>query len=437
MKNIISKNKIIIALFFLISASCAPEKFNNEELTEDTKEVSSKVIYGSDGRLDLYQVSDERLTKMADSTVALFEAKDIKDNGLSAILIGKNFGSTYNLCSTEKFREQNSAAFCSGSLVADDIIITAGHCIETQSDCNNTRFVFGFAMQADSVLPTQVSSNEVYKCGSIIKQVLTGNGADYAVIKLDRKVLNHKPLPIRRSGEISIGENLVVIGHPAGLPTKITTGGKVRSIASNTHIVANVDTYGGNSGSAVFNLQTGVIEGILVRGENDFIRQGSCNVSNICTDGGCRGEDITRISLLASYIPQITDQEPEQPTEPTQPVLPNQFESTVNLNIPDRSSLGISDTLEVTTTAQDRLILVHLNISHTYIGDLVVKLTAPSGKTVTLHSRAGGSSDDIKKIYYVTSAFKDEKAGKYSLKVQDLATRDIGTLNSWAIEFKK
>ncbi|MEK7233144.1 MAG: S46 family peptidase [Elusimicrobiota bacterium] len=32
--------------------------------------------------------------------------------------------------------------------------------------------------------------------------------------------------------------------------------------------VANLDTYGGNSGSAVFNVETNLVEGILLRSES-------------------------------------------------------------------------------------------------------------------------------------------------------------------------
>ena len=52
---------------------------------------------------------------------------------------------------------------------------------------------------------------------------------------------------------------------------KVAGGAKVRSNNNGVYFVANLDTYGGNSGSAVFNLQTREVEGILVRGENDYV----------------------------------------------------------------------------------------------------------------------------------------------------------------------
>jgi hypothetical protein len=67
--------------------------------------------------------------------------------------------------------------------------------------------------------------------------------------------------------------------------------------------VANTDTYGGNSGSPIFNSTTHVVEGILVRGETDFVWNGNCRVSNVCTANGCRGEDCTRTTEFENLVP--------------------------------------------------------------------------------------------------------------------------------------
>jgi S1-C subfamily serine protease len=419
----------------LIAQGCAPASTNDTTNFDQSKqEVSSNVIYGSDGRLDLYQVSDDNLKRLADSTVALIANKDLVVSGSSLAIKGSSFGSAYQLCNSEKFREQSTAAFCSGSLVGEDTIITAGHCIENASDCAGVNFVFGYALKAASVLPTSIASNEVYKCKSIIKQVLTSGGADFAVIKLDRKVSNHAPLSIRQSGSAAVGDQLVVIGHPTGLPTKITTGGKIRSVANADFLVASIDTYGGNSGSAVFNASTGLIEGILVRGEQDFVQQGSCTVSKVCQEDSCRGEDITKISVLKQYIPNGST----PPVDPPPPVSSaSKYAVTANLSIPDNKTAGIKSALSADAIPGSRKVYVSVNITHTYIGDLVIKVTSPSGKVATLHSRAGGGTDDLNKVYEVTSVLGSEnKLGIYQITVQDLAARDTGFLNSWILEFK-
>ncbi len=419
----------------LITQGCAPAATDDYANFDQKQEVSSHVIYGSDGRLDLYQVSDDSLKRLADSTVALIESTDLVVSGSSVAIKGSTFGSAYQLCTSEKFREQSTAAFCSGSLVGEDTIITAGHCIKTAADCASVNFVFGYALKAASVLPTSVAVGEVYKCKSIVKQVLTSGGADFAVIKLDRKVSNHAPLSIRQSGAASVGDQLVVIGHPTGLPTKITTGGKIRFVAHADFLVASVDTYGGNSGSAVFNASTGLIEGILVRGEEDFVQQGSCRISNVCKEDSCRGEDITKISVVKQYIPSGSTAPPVDPPPPASSA--SKYSVTANLSIPDNKIAGIKSALTADAIPGSRKVYVAVNITHTYIGDLVIKVTSPSGKIATLHSRAGGSTDNLNKVYEVTSVLGSEaQLGVYQITVQDLAARDVGFLNSWILEFK-
>ena len=419
-------------LFFLIS-SCAPDFSQNSNLEGGSK-VAVNVIYGSDGRLDLYQVTDDRLRALADSTVALVKTSDLSTSGTSVSLLGNNFGSEMNLCSTEKYREQDTAAFCSGTLVGPDTILTAGHCIETQSTCDDTAFVFGFAVKSVGVLPKSVPANEVYRCKTIIKTHRNNGGADYAVIKLDRVVTGHKPLPVRPTGNVALSDSLVVIGHPVGLPLKVATGGTVRSITQADYFQANLDTYGGNSGSGVFNAATGLIEGVLVRGEQDFESRGGCMVSKICAEGACRGEDVTKISVIRPFLPAGGNVTPP-PVNP--PLTEENFAVTANLSIPDSNKTGISSNVLVNARPSGRKVFVSVNITHPYTGDLTVKITAPDGKVVTLHERAGGRTLNLVKSYEVTSQLGQVSVtGAYKLMVQDLAAVDKGTLNSWSIKFK-
>lgn len=421
----------------LTLSSCAPSNSSPTGTWTDSPDASAQVIYGSDGRFDLYQVADPNLKKWADSTVALIKNSDLQISGASTLIQGENFGTQMNLCSTEKFREQDTAAFCSGSLVGEDLILTAGHCIQNQSDCQSTALVFGFAVKSASVLPRSVGNNEVYHCQEIIRTQMAANGADFALIRLDRKVQGHDILQLHRGSEVETNASLVVIGHPVGLPTKITTGGSVRSVAGAGYFQANLDTYGGNSGSAVFNAATGLIEGVLVRGEQDFVSSGRCSVSKVCAEGSCRGEDVTRISQVLPYIPN-TPQPPIPPTPPEPPQKPRVFSSNVVLKIPDNNKAGINSSITVSDLPQQSPVIVHVNIQHPFIGDLVIKLTAPNGRSIMLQQRSGGSTHDLSQNYDVTLPLdfnSHPQAGSYTLSVQDLAARDIGSLLSWSIQF--
>lgn len=260
-----------------------------------------RVIYGEDNRKEIHQV-DSYWQKKADSTVALFFSSDVEDlkNGRYK-LKGDNYGSSQNLCMDEPYREQMSGAFCSGSLVAPNIIMTAGHCVRTDSGCGRTKFIFGFGYKVIGQDLSTVPALEVYSCKKLIVSKLENAGADFALVELDRAVIGHDALEVRREGEITVGQTLTVIGHPAGIPTKVADGARVRSLEKG-FFVANLDTYGGNSGSAVINDQTGLVEGILVRGEKDFVFSGGCYKSNVCADDSCSGEDVTNVAEVVKYL---------------------------------------------------------------------------------------------------------------------------------------
>jgi hypothetical protein len=264
---------------------------------------SQKLIYGIDDRSEVFQLSPGPDLDDVDSVVALFTAAAVSDNGDgTSTLRTVNFGAQHNLCSSERFREQPTGAFCSGFLVAPDIIATAGHCVNADNVAD-VRFVFGFRMRDAETAHTVIGNREIYRGVAMIGHQLVGNGADWALVRLDRAVSNHRVARIRRAGKIGDQQAVHVIGHPAGLPTKFAGGAAVRDNAPGAYFVANLDSYGGNSGSPVFNSETHEVEGILVRGETDFVRRGACQVSLVCPTTGCRGEDCTRVTEFASLVP--------------------------------------------------------------------------------------------------------------------------------------
>ena len=101
--------------------------------------------------------------------------------------------------------------------------------------------------------------------------------------------------------------------------------------------------------------------------------------------------------------------------------------------IPDKDLTGISSSLEVGDGVEVASAKVYLDITHTYIGDLVITLNGPGGQVHELHNKQGGSQDDIKKSFEITPA--GAIAGTWTLKVVDTYARDLGTLNSWKIDF--
>lgn len=280
-------------------------------------DVKSQVVYGVDDRVDLYESRDPLLLRLADSTLAIFESARVRTDENRLTFLSIPFRKLYHLCNDEKFLDQPVGPYCSAALVGPDLILTSSHCIQTQATCDKISLVFGFSIKKLGILPDSVPLNEVYGCRKILYRTPASSRADFAVIQLDRKVLGHQPLEINRyqnseklqSQRIQKDTPLVLIGHPMGLPTKIATGAWVRDETPQGFFVANTDSFSGNSGSPVFNLQTGFIEGVLARGSQDYFFKntpaGSCLATRVCDDDGCEGEEITKISEALTWIPAL------------------------------------------------------------------------------------------------------------------------------------
>jgi len=288
--------------------------------------AESKSIYGNDDRLDYFEAAPAMRT-LADSVVSLWPSKQVKLENGEYKLATIGFGDALNLCPGEKFREQPIGAFCSGTLVGEDLIMTAGHCITDEASCADARFVFGYNIDnGGGKARTAVQAKDVYTCKRIVKRDLdrqasglvnTGiviigallgkqPGPDYAVIQLDRKVEGRKPLPLNRNKDIKAGDRIFVIGHPVGLPVKVAGDAGVRTTEPKSFFLTDLDTFGGNSGSAVFNARTNKIEGILVRGGTDFVDSpAGCKVQLKSGQNDGKGEAVTKISMLQKYIPEL------------------------------------------------------------------------------------------------------------------------------------
>ena len=103
--------------------------------------------------------------------------------------------------------------------------------------------------------------------------------------------------------------------------------------------------------------------------------------------------------------------------------------------IPDNDPAGITSVINVPDDITLFGTSASVDISHTYIGDLIVKLTSPSGSVATLHNQAGGSADDLVATF-TSSVFDGEVAtGDWTLSVEDTYAEDTGTLNNWSVTF--
>ncbi|HEY0586584.1 MAG TPA: proprotein convertase P-domain-containing protein, partial [Pseudoduganella sp.] len=115
-------------------------------------------------------------------------------------------------------------------------------------------------------------------------------------------------------------------------------------------------------------------------------------------------------------------------------------QSTREQRIPDNSAAGVADQLSFDGQALVGAIKVVLDISHPYIGDLAVTLQSPAGASMLLHNRNGGGTANLQRAFDVgttpalAAAVGQPVAGAWTLRVQDLAAEDTGTLNRWSID---
>lgn len=265
--------------------------------------ITTKVIYGQDDRMDVYESSDSLMKELALSTAAQIMDRNLVADG-DTITIKAETLEESGICKSERFSQQVAAGNCSGFLVAPDKLVTAGHCINSEFDCSNHSWVFDYANTTEEKSEFKMNKSQVYKCTKIIeRQKDSMTMADYAVLKLDRPVVGRTPLKYRKEGKPANDAVMTVIGHPTGLPTKITAAADMRNNTNPIYFVTNADTYGGNSGSAVVDSRTGIVEGILVRGDTDYARsQDGCMVSVYRPQDGGRGEDVTRINIIKDLL---------------------------------------------------------------------------------------------------------------------------------------
>jgi V8-like Glu-specific endopeptidase len=260
-------------------------------------EKAIKVVYGNDDRVEAI-LSHIQYQELAYSTVALIDEKFLVENeDKSFTTKGPTLAQNYKLCEDVNFAHQPSIAHCSGFLVAKNKIVTAGHCVQQQSDCETFKIVFDYAVKKESDTSVIIPKNSIYGCKEVVDFKVNKELVDYAVITLDRDVDDREPLKINRESTVQKDTSVFVIGHPSGLPTKIADDATVLA-TNDIFFTADLDTFAVNSGSAVFNEKTLLIEGILARGQTDYKWGKECNTVNQLQNKIDGGEEVTHISLV-------------------------------------------------------------------------------------------------------------------------------------------
>jgi V8-like Glu-specific endopeptidase len=168
--------------------------------------------------------------------------------------------------------------WCSGTLISNDLFLTAGHCFDQTGGgwerprVNGTANIISSAQIAQNMhvnfnYQVDPSGNprpvSAFPIVALVEYRL--GGLDFAVIRLGGNpgaTWGHSALSTTDAGA---GEMLCIMGHPAGVPKRIEAGPALAPSGSQIRY-DDIDTQGGNSGSGVLRASDGRLVGVHTNG---------------------------------------------------------------------------------------------------------------------------------------------------------------------------
>jgi subtilisin-like proprotein convertase family protein len=113
-----------------------------------------------------------------------------------------------------------------------------------------------------------------------------------------------------------------------------------------------------------------------------------------------------------------------------------EFPVTPGTSIPDANTTGINVDIPVTGVTSAKSLAVSVDITHTYRGDLVLKLLKNGTVVKTLVENQGGSADNLVETYTLTAAeIGTDVNTKWTLNVSDTEAQDTGKVNKVTLSF--
>jgi V8-like Glu-specific endopeptidase len=276
------------AFLAVATAGCAP----------GASSATEAVIFGADDRVEVHEVTNAALREAVIRAVpAMIRADRVNvDPSTNAVTFDVNrLGPSRELCEGEAHYDQPTAPSCSATLIDDDLVLTAGHCVDGW-DCRDQRFVFGWYYDAEGEIHAR-TGDDVFACAEV---VVTENTAanDYAIVRLDRAAPG-PPMEVRTTPVVT-GEPVSLAGYPFGLPMKVVESGIVNGSISASRFYARLDAQPGNSGSGVYDADLRVLGDLTNGPVAALVRDGDCNRLAVI------GDDVSRTELISSIIPAIT-----------------------------------------------------------------------------------------------------------------------------------
>jgi V8-like Glu-specific endopeptidase len=232
----------------------------------------SRGVFGADDRKEIKDA--EGFKQFARATAVMISKESIYNDEFYSWSLRERLTrqfETDRFDSDVKFLDQPVVGSCTGFLIAPDIMVTAGHCINSMEDANKFVWVFDYTSESDFIngRRLQFKDENIFEVESIIASDLDDDtDDDYSILRLKRKS-NRAPYRFRTSGTVLEGGAINTIGCPTGLPLKFSTNAQVTNNEPSNWFKSNIDAFPGNSGGPVFD-KNGFIEGILVRGAVEY-----------------------------------------------------------------------------------------------------------------------------------------------------------------------
>jgi len=152
----------------------------------------------------------------------------------------------------------NSRKFCSGTLIGEDLFLTASHCIDASvTQDKSVAFNYEKAPGSNDLLP-----QEHFKVVEVIEDGI--NRLDYAILRLDGKPGLKYGFTRVRAAQPENQHLLTIIQHPRGQAKQTDSGPMVGSSGAYM-LYADLDTEPGSSGSGVLDRE-GLIIGVHTNG---------------------------------------------------------------------------------------------------------------------------------------------------------------------------
>ncbi|WP_170134759.1 trypsin-like serine peptidase [Marinirhabdus gelatinilytica] len=279
----------------------AQENKRDNHYKKDNNEQKSRTLFGVsrfDSRiefaaLDANYPEEKQMLLTAKSVGMIVEKKQLKKVSKNYYQLNttRTLANTYNVCPETAFKEQPIAGVGTAFVIGDNQFITAKHVFE--KDPKKYAIVFGYkVLNKINTVENIIAERDIYFVEKITK---SSNQLDICEFTTNKQFYGI-PLSIEKQKQAKFNTSVYMIGHPLGLPKKLTLKASINKADHPQYFLTTLDSFAGNSGSPVFDKTTHKVIGVMVSGELDFIFNGTCYKEKSCSPPYCLGEKVVRIT---------------------------------------------------------------------------------------------------------------------------------------------